>query len=387
MTAQKRFADSGSTVSVVSFDPETLTETLPAHIYSVGFNPMMGFYLNKFGEQFEMPEQLFGDLEAKVDHLLDRYQRTGDMSAMLTGAKGSGKTLLAHRFSNRAVKELDRAVVIVDNHFDNPHGLVKFLHSLENCVFIFDEFAKKMGEHQDSFLDFFSGTYNTDRAVFVIENSMHHINEFMRERPGRVRWSFAYGKLPLAVVKEVCESRGLSEQATRNIGEYAARAFTIGMDNLNTIIDEVKLSGESAETREGFKVLLGMLNVPSNSTATQVLVKMHYKGKEYTAEGVGVFHCSPREAYLNLVTMENHPLIKAMIADENQWLLDAIERETWDDEDTNQKRIDWDDINITTSRPTFSNEGTRVFVHKESGVGLEVGYREDDDGLDFNQFL
>ena len=86
-------------------------------------------------------------------------------------------------------------------------------------------------------------------------------------------------------------------------------------------------------------------------------------------------------------TLENHPLIKAMIADKNEWLLNAIERETWDDEDTKEKRIDWEDINISTSRPTFSNEGTRVFVHKETGIGLEVGYREDDDGLDFNQFL
>lgn len=393
MAHEKRFALDGNSVQIIGFDPNCIVEKLPAAIYTVSFHPMMGFSLSKLNEQFEVPPQLFGDLESKVDHLLGRYDKTGDMSAMLTGAKGSGKSLLAHVFSNRAIKELDKPVIIVDNHFDNPNGLMKFLYDLGDCVFIFDEFAKKMDEHQDTFLDFFSGTYKIPRAIFVIENSLHKINEFMLDRPGRVRWSFSYGKLPLQVVKEVCDAREVNEKAKRHICEYAARAITIGMDNLNTIIDEVQLSDDSVNTASGFKALVGMLNIPSNSSMSYKLLSFKYKNEDYPADGIASdqIHIDHRSLCMTLADMENHPLVKAMVKDENTWLLERIENETYeikkDSKPTGINRIEWYAINFRMDKCVYSDGGNKIFIHKQSGVSFEVALVDEEDDYHFDLLL
>lgn len=381
----KRFACSDTSVQVINFNEDSIREKIPAAIYTVAFNPFQGFYLEKFNESFTEPKQLFGDLEFKAEHLLGRYELTGDVSVMLTGLKGSGKSLLAHVFSNRAIARFDKPVIVVDDSFGNPKGLIQFLYDLGDAVFIFDEFAKKMEEEQDTFLDFFSGTYNTNRAVFLIENQKSNINNFILERPGRIRWAFEYGKLPLNVVKEVCVAREVPEDLTKFVCEYAARIHTIGMDNLNTIIDEVLISKDQIVTKKDFDGLLSMLNIPSSIEREYKVISIKYDGEEYPVEGIERLECTYNSVYFNFKGMENHPLTKALIEKENPAFLQKLENETYEDDD-NKTRIDWYDIAISMRKPTFSNNGSKIFIDRETGISIETDVVTVYDDFSFDDF-
>lgn len=381
----KKFHMNGTTASVVRIDPEQLRDDLPAGVYNVGFHPMMGFYLEQRYHEFDLPANLFGDVEEKAEKLMKRYVKNGEVSALLSGAKGSGKTLLAHVFANRAMKELGKAVVLVDNSFENPNGLKDFLVDVGDAVFIFDEFAKNFcDEEQQGMLDFFSGSNAGKRATFVIENRWADINEFMLDRPGRMRFHFRYGKLPMDTIAEVCDFFGVNKELKRLVLNYAARSLTIGMDTLNKLIEEAMI--DEVTTKDEFNDLVGTLNIPNNKEVEYVISHVEFEGKTYPGVGLNSIHVHGNGNGLHggFYNCESHPVAKALIAstDEKiQAIIEGISYESESDEEEGKMvtHYNWYDLDIRANRPTFSMNGELTFIDKQTGIKIIV---VEDDGLD-----
>lgn len=388
---KKQFHVHGAVTSIVNFDEKSLHDNLPAKVYTIIFNPMAGFALKEFGTSMPVPEEVFGDTEAKAELMMESYKERNHLSMMLTGAKGSGKSLLSAVIANKMI-ENGVPVIIVDEHFDIPDALKDFLYELGNCFFIFDEFAKNFSEEiQPKMLDFFSGTRAADRGVIIIENHIRQINEFMMDRPGRIRYRFGYGKLPLEVIKQVCDARDVNEQVTKYILEYSSRATTIGMDTVNRIIEETKFQEARITDKTSFKRVIEMMNIPQDYSFEYELVEVQYNKESFTDSCFPSMNIQVHSVGSNFLGMEHHPLVKAMLADNNKWLQQQIKAQTYDIDvegsDETKTVTDWDDIYFNCVKPVFSNGGDKVFTHKESGLSFVVRIKESEDDLIFSDYF
>lgn len=280
--SQIKFSVSSDRVDVVNYDPNALQNDIPPAIYTIRAS-MFGLYLYRHANLFDVPEQLFGSLQSRVNLLVDRYKKTGSISALLTGEKGAGKSLLSSVFGNRFITDLKKPVILVNNTFDDINGLKSFLHSLGDACFIFDEFAKVFGDKQDGMLDFFSGALDSNRAVFVIDNEAHKISTFIRNRPGRLLYHFAYGKLEMAVVADVCKYHNLDKRISEYVMDYAAKSYDLTMDTLSRIVEECVFSAETLTNEEDFLDLIEILNVPDvvNDLRKITAIKLHGKNIKF----------------------------------------------------------------------------------------------------------
>lgn len=374
-TLDKKFHVIADHASIVRIDPTQLRDALPAGIYSVNFNPMMGFSLSLRNSSFELPEVLFGDVDEKVERLMKRYKLNGEISALLSGAKGSGKTLLAHAFCNKAIAD-GKAVVIVDQSFGNPVGLKEFLGDIGDAVFIFDEFAKTFDEEdQKAMLDFFSGSNYNKRATFVIENRYTDINEFMLDRPGRMRFHFKYAKLSLQVAKEVCEHNKLSLELTKLILNYAARSYTIGMDTLSRLIEECII--DEINDKDTFDSLVEDLNIPTNRDVEYKIESIKFNDKEFSSVGINNINVSASRINGNFYNCDNHPLMAELreVAKDDEKLaakIDNITHDHSDDDEVEELYTDWSSFYVGCGRPTFAMNGSITFIDRESGIQFNV---------------
>jgi len=132
-------------------------------------------------------------------------------------------------------------VVLVNESYSGD-SFNTFINDLGVVVVIFDEFAKVYkgrdgNSTQDALLSFFDGVASSKRLSIVIDNYKRHISEFLKDRPGRMLYSFEYGKLPEDVVRKVCEAKLESERVDEIVYVYrTAKMFTF--DILDAIIEE-----------------------------------------------------------------------------------------------------------------------------------------------------
>ena len=195
------FLKSGNTFKVSTKESLDLHDTLPAGTYTVGFDKMSGqFFLEKI-EDFEIKGKLYGNTTRHADRIvrtfLDRPAATG---VMLTGEKGSGKTLLTKRISVDAKAQGIPTIVI--NQPWCGEGFNAFIQMIEQpTVILFDEFEKVYDrDDQEKMLTLLDGVYPSKKLFLITCNDKWRVNEHMRNRPGRIYYMIDFLK---AMVEEM----------------------------------------------------------------------------------------------------------------------------------------------------------------------------------------
>ncbi|MEZ8292364.1 hypothetical protein AB6D11_00775 [Vibrio splendidus] len=262
MTKKHSYIDTGSKVLQIPHQTTAPLDAVPPAVYTLSSENEQ-LYLQRHLPQFELPKELFGNIQSDCDRLLFQYDESNEVSALLTGIKGAGKTLLSQLFSN-AMIERKVPVILVNHLCAEPNTIKNFLYSLGNVCVIFDEYTKTFGEHQTQMLDFFSGPMCCKRATLVIENKVNDICEYMLDRPGRLMYHYSYKKLNLDTVKQVCMHFGLDEGVTAHVLTYSARVHSLGMDTLRTLVDQVIIESKRLDMSEqaNFMALVQVLNIP-----------------------------------------------------------------------------------------------------------------------------
>lgn len=292
MTLSTKFADSGTTINVITFDDDTIKDNLKPAVYSVGFNMMAGYYLNKVGDKLDTPEKVYGQVGTRVEKILNSYKAAGkSFGVLMSGDKGSGKTMTSSMVANRCIDELNIPVVLVEDSFD-PSSLASFIQKIGECVLFFDEFGKRFNDRegeQGELLSLMDGTGSCKRLVMLTENNYSDINRYMLNRPGRLHYHFSYGKLDEQTIQEYCDEVGIEKEVADKIKLRREMSREFSFDVLQALVYEYKLYGGDIDelakdlnieaTYTTVEPTMLTLSVTNHSTGEEV--KFHEEKKEF----------------------------------------------------------------------------------------------------------
>lgn len=238
-----KFVHDGDKVFIFDFDEGLARNKLTPAIYTVCFNPFQGFYLERNKNKFQVTEKTYGSLTHRIDRIIKTYEdRDAGTGVLLTGLKGSGKTLLSQKVSNKMIDK-GLPVILIEQPYSND-AFVAFLNKIGECVIIFDEFAKVFEnaknekDPQNNLLGVFDGNKSSKRLIFVIENQSHRINEFFINRPGRLFYHYEYSRLEESVIDEYCVDRKVADTVKIQIKSSYYKIRQFSFDILKAIVDE-----------------------------------------------------------------------------------------------------------------------------------------------------
>lgn len=282
---QTKFMINGSTINVFNMNEETALDYLPAKIYTLKYDDFSGFFLEITKDILELPEKIYGKTMERVNKCLQTYQeRTASTGILLTGDKGTGKSLLMSLLANEAIDKLELPVILIKDAF-NGTKFVSFIESLGECCLVFDEFGKMYvsddrhtGDNevpQKALLSLMDGVDKTKRLIIMTENHEFDINEFMLNRPSRVYYHFRYRKLDEESIVGYCNDHDVDKQITKEIVELSRRSAIFSFDMLQSIVEEhlrFNASIEDATTdlnidlREELGSMLEIIKIIENAT-------------------------------------------------------------------------------------------------------------------------
>ncbi len=232
-------------------------DNIPIGTYNVRYSQERGYVLEKTHDLYHPIKQVYGHELEKLNKVKKTYNLFHkNMGIILSGYKGTGKTLFLQMLSKEMLKE-DIPVLLVT---DSLPGLAHFIDSIEQEVMVvFDEFEKVFDKgDQASLLGLFDGTSIQKRLYAVTVNDIHGVSNFMLNRPGRFYYSFSFDYPSVDESREYLEdnvNKKYQDMISEVVSVLALHPLTY--DSLSAIAFELNQGYGVKETLED-------LNISSN---------------------------------------------------------------------------------------------------------------------------
>lgn len=195
-----------------------------------------------------------------VEKILKAYKfnESGTMGVMLSGLKGSGKTMLAKIIANAS----NLPIITIDNYV-HPSYLNKTLKKLNTCeiCILFDEVDKacKSKSYDDDYLlKVLDGVDTVGKKMIIFTaNDESGINEYMKDRCSRVRYWKKFKEVPVSLITSVVEDKLNDKSKVKPLVDFIKGNFRcISFDNIVCFIDEV-----NANPDDSFEELFADMNL------------------------------------------------------------------------------------------------------------------------------
>ena len=276
------FLKSGTRFNVSTKEAMDLHDALPAGTYTIKFDKMSGsFYLEQI-DGFEIKGKIYGDTKRTAQRVLNTFMdRSASTGIMLTGEKGSGKTLLAKMLSLDA--QVQGIPTIVINQPWCGEDFNAFIQMIEQpTVILFDEFEKVYDrEDQEKMLTLLDGVYPSKKLFILTCNDKWRVNEHMRNRPGRIYYMLDYKGLDNDFIVEYCQDNLNNKSYIQAICRIAMVFTQFNFDMLKAMVEEMNRYGETPQE------VMKMLNTrPEFSEEAKYKVTLQPKGLDIPEDHV-----------------------------------------------------------------------------------------------------
>lgn len=275
----------------------TVTDYLPAGLYAIRLDPERGPFLEDV-QRFNIPDKIYGDLEKKGERILRTFKdRPNSTGVLLSGLKGSGKSLLTKMLSEACI-DANMPVIIIDQPMNGvliDAVLGKIDHPI--CI-IFDEFEKMYRAKeeeggftpQESLLTLLDGMSSRKRLVILTTNDSFRIDSHMKNRPGRILYRIKFDGLDENFIREYCGDNLANKDHIDSIVNIAQVVGKFNFDMLAATVEECNRYNESPQEAMEY------LNISHDEYNEDWLYEMKHNKTGYVCR-------SPR------VTIQGHPKI------------------------------------------------------------------------------
>ena len=229
-------------------------DKVPVGVYNIGLT-MQGWHLEKYADKFTFDYKMYGLQTEFCEHVLKTYQNTtGNFGVMLTGTKGTGKTVTAKTLAN----DFNLPVIIVKDMGNSNQSMIEFLSGFNfDCVLFLDEFEKNFSDKDSTILQIMDGVYNIGyRKIFLLTTNEMTVNENLIGRPSRIRYVKKFGNLDMKTVEDYLNDELQVPEARQELIDFIDTLTISTIDILKTIVNEVNIHGMNGllKAKEFFNV-------------------------------------------------------------------------------------------------------------------------------------
>lgn len=287
-------------------------DKLPAQSYTVRFDKMSGFFLEKHADIEIKEDKIYGIHNTKVDKVFTSFTTFNrNLGVILSGDKGIGKSLFAKLLAIKA-NSIGYPLIIVDSYIP---GIAAYIESIEQeVVVLFDEFDKTFSAKDDgvdvqaTMLSLFDGTAQGKKLFVVTCNELRKLNDYLVNRPGRFHYHFRFDYPTPEEIKEYLTDK-LNPEYYTEIDKVIAfsRKVKLNYDCLRAITFEINFGSKF----EDAIVDLNIVNV--NDEAYNVAI--------YFEDG-SVFKCT--DVYIDMFNSYDKRIDFYLHGEYYDWLFTAI---------------------------------------------------------------
>lgn len=242
------FLKAGNTFRVSTKEAMDLHETLPAGNYVVKQDPMSKqFYLEQI-DNFEIKGKLYGNTTRHAERILRTFaDRPASTGVMLTGEKGSGKTLLSKKVViDAAAQGIPTIVINAPWHGDAFNAFLQIIQ--QPTIILFDEFEKVYDrQEQEQMLTLLDGVFPSKKLFILTCNDKWRVDSHMRNRPGRIFYMLDFRGLGVEFIREYCEDNLRDKHHIDSICRIATMFSQFNFDMLKAMVEDMNRYGESPQ--------------------------------------------------------------------------------------------------------------------------------------------
>ncbi len=232
---------------------------LPPGFYTVSRDPLGNYFLSR-GNLTGVPDVLYGETEKRANHVIRTFHRRSaqgkNTGLLLTGTKGSGKTMLAKLISRDLVEEGIPTIMVTQAYSDA--NFIELISKItDKAVIIFDEFDKVYEKKQDqeALLTLLDGT-GSGNKLFILTKNSGFISEFFLNRPSRVFYNFNYDKISLETMIDYLDKNLDNKAHFDNFQRLWDVSLELSFDVIQGIVEELNFYPDLS-----FKECISMMGV------------------------------------------------------------------------------------------------------------------------------
>jgi hypothetical protein len=273
------FLKNGNTFKVATNEALDLHEKLPAGNYTIQKDAFGNLYLEHIGN-FTAPTKIYGDCLNNTDRIINTFlERPTTTGVMMTGEKGSGKTLLTKNVCMELAKQ-DIPTIVINAPWCGD-AFNTFIQNIDQpCAILFDEFEKVYErDEQEQILTLLDGVFPTKKLFLLTCNDKYRVDYHMRNRPGRIYYMLDFKGLDSTFIREYCDDTLKAKNYIDKIVTLAGLFGEFNFDMLKALVEEMNRYGETPQEA------LRMLNIkPEFDNGTKYTVKLVANGRDVTED-------------------------------------------------------------------------------------------------------
>lgn len=259
-------------------DVTDIHATLPVGNYDLKYSDRQGYYLKRQAD-FNIPKKLYGDFSYIDRWLKSKSNAYKNLGILLSGHKGTGKTIAAQLFAKKANVPV---IFITAPHQGSEFETFITSPIFKNAILFIDEFEKvySRDNNPESLLTLMDGMYNTNLTFLLTVNDTNYISSKMKNRLNRIRYHRIFDFMNLEEILEIVNDKLINKQFISSFKDFYLKSPFVSMDILTVLIDEVNLFNESAIECAKY------LNIVEESRYYKVQIKMKGTDQFYNCSSV-----------------------------------------------------------------------------------------------------